>query len=725
MEANFDINILNLVQHVELNKAGWWDYVIQRLILATLWMEGKFDSMPLNKLVEAIHFHFELRLGGKLESVVYQMIKAGELIKLTDGSIKLSETSARELISDIHDAEEIINRAKKVFIETIVYDGIAPADKEKIWINFNDTFLRPFIKDVGANIYELLNGLSVNIDQSILDNFLSDYPIEQRGCINNSVKGFLNSKDQYARSYILRSLNAYFCIEAGSLDKTTLDTLQNSLAQQHDFILFIDTNFLFSILELHENPSNVAAIGLIELITHLDGKINLKLFVLNQTLQEARAVLLATIDSLNGSRVTPNMAAAASRFVSGLSRKFYIEINRSEIPLTPKEYFQPYIDNLALILLKKGVEIFNEETTSLNTRQDVVDDILEQSEFEEQKYGERAKSYKPLEHDIVLWHFVKDKRKVGVDSILDAGYWIVTIDYRFLGFDEYRKMNDVITVPICLHPTTLVQLLQFWIPRSQLLEDTLFSSLWLPFVFRDLDPQAENITIEIVKTLGRFENIGDLSKETIIEVLVNDALRQKIKNEPDINKQIELVREVLIEQNQIAKAEAEAVKLKNIEYERKLQKKDSDLARLRGDLQKTKEDFEQEKASRENLSEEFRSFKASLGEKEKTVLAKSTKQKFINRGLVLPTIVIVLIWILIIFIFPEYIKIAGVISGIVLIAWAWMFDYFGKGNPIITEIPMFRKYHSAIKWILSVLGIIIIGLIQNGLYDLVKGLFNK
>ncbi len=52
MTANIDANILNLVQHVELNKIGWWDSVIQQLILATLWMDGKVDSMSVDDLVE-------------------------------------------------------------------------------------------------------------------------------------------------------------------------------------------------------------------------------------------------------------------------------------------------------------------------------------------------------------------------------------------------------------------------------------------------------------------------------------------------------------------------------------------------------------------------------------------------------------------------------------------------------------------------------------------------
>lgn len=720
MTASIDANILNLVQHVELNKIGWWDAVIQRLILATLWMDGKVDSMSIGDLDKALQSHFELDLGARINSIIDQIAETGSIIRLSDGKIRLSEACLKLINSDVSEAEEIIDRAKKAYIETLTCDGLTAVEKEHIWANFNNLFLRPFIKTIGANIYEFLNVRSSNLDQSLLDAFLEHYPPEQREYLFNSAQLFLTSRDQNVRSYILRSLNTHFCVEACGLDQKTLNSLQNSLGQAQNVTLFIDTNFLFSILELHENPSNAAALGLIELIKNLNGKLNIKMYVTDPTLNEARAVLRGTIDTLNGSRITPNMAEAAGRYVSGLSRKFFYEVNRSGTPLTPKQYFQPYIDNLVLILKAKGVEVFNEDISQLNTRQDVVDDILTQTDYEEKKWGERAKAYKPLEHDIVLWHFIKDKRRVGVDSPLDAEYWIVTIDYRFLGFDDYKKSKEIVIVPICIHPTTLVQLLQFWIPRSQLLEDTLYSSLWLPFVFRDLDPQSENITIEIVKTLGRFENVGDLPKETIIGILVNEALRQRIKNETNVEKQIELVREALIEQNLKARTQIDEEKNKNKEYEQELQKKETDITQLRNDLQTTRNELSQERENRQNLSNELASIKESLERRDKDEIKKRTEQKYIYIGVVFPSVLLLLTWIVIPTRFLSLVLYAGIFTGFFLVIWSWLFDYIGGKNKIISNTRSFKIFHSLIKWVLSLFGVILIGLMTNALYDWLK-----
>ena len=725
MTANIDANILNLVQHVELNKIGWWDSVIQRLILATLWMDGKVDSMSVDDLVKALKSHFDLDLGARINSDIDQISSTGNILKLSDGKIRLSEVCLKTINSDVHEAEEIIDRAKRAFIDTLTCDEITSVEKEKIWVDFNDSFLRPFIKNIGANIYELLNVRSANLDQSLLDTFLDHYRPEQRDYLFNSAQLFLTSTDQNVRSYILRSLNTYFCVESCGLDQTTIRTLQNSISQAKNVTLFIDTNFLFSILELHENPSNAAALGLIELIKNLSKELNIKLLVTNPTLDEARAVLRGTIDSLNGSRITPNMAEVAGRYVSGLSRKFFYEVNRSNTPLTPKQFFQPYIDNLVLILRTKGVEVFNEDIAELNTRQDVVDDLITQTEYEEKKWGDRAKAYKPLEHDIVLWHLIKDRRRIGVDSPLDAEYWIVTIDFRFLGFDDYKKTNNIIIVPICIHPTTLIQLLQFWIPRSQLLEDTLYSSLWLPFVFRDLDPQSENITIEIVKTLGRFENIGDLPKETIIGILVNEALRQRIKNETNVEKQIELVREALIEQNQKAQAQIDEEKNKNKGYEQILQEKDEDINKLRDDLQSTQTELAQEREERKSLSSELASIRQTLDRRDKDEDIKRAQQKFINIGVVIPFALLLLAWIVISTKYTNLILYAGIITGGFLVVWSWLFDYFGEKKKYISDTRSFKIYHSLIKWVLSILGVILIGIMTNALYDWLKIAFTQ
>jgi hypothetical protein len=77
---------------------------------------------------------------------------------------------------------------------------------------------------------------------------------------------------------------------------------------------------------------------------------------------------------------------------------------------------------------------------------------------------------------------------VQVESPTEAKYWVVTVDYRFLGFDEYKRQNTTASIPIVVHPTTLIQLLQLWVPRTQEFEEAIVRSLRFAFLFHEFDP---------------------------------------------------------------------------------------------------------------------------------------------------------------------------------------------------------------------------------------------
>ena len=132
-------------------------------------------------------------------------------------------------------------------------------------------------------------------------------------------------------------------------------------------------------------------------------------------------------------------------------------------------------------------------------RQDVIDDIVDRQKFEKIKYKERAKTYEQLKHDIVLWHLVKERRSAALNLPLEAGNWVVTVDYRLLGFDAYKRRYSPSKIPVCIHPSALLQMLQFWVPRTSQFEEAMLGALRLPLLFHDFDPDVEAITMRILE----------------------------------------------------------------------------------------------------------------------------------------------------------------------------------------------------------------------------------
>jgi ABC-type multidrug transport system fused ATPase/permease subunit len=99
------------------------------------------------------------------------------------------------------------------------------------------------------------------------------------------------------------------------------------------------------------------------------------------------------------------------------------------------------------------------------------------------------------------------------------------------------------------------------------LETALFSAIRLPTVLAPLDYQAEKVSLRILNALSSFENIAEMPEETTIRILLNDALRQKLALEKDVATQIELVKEVLIEENRKAEERVIAEKNRNMEMQ--------------------------------------------------------------------------------------------------------------------------------------------------------------
>ncbi|HXY00711.1 MAG TPA: hypothetical protein VEI54_07300 [Candidatus Limnocylindrales bacterium] len=573
--------LITLVQHIELNKAGWWDRSMQQLILSVLWLSAR-DLTEIeidNYLKETFHLEAER---SRLRSQCEALAKQGVLIPLPSRQYRLSQAAKGKLEQEIKEGEANTQKAKERFL-ALLNKQCPSLDPERTWGDFQTKLLVPLVREIGARTYELISGSNLDLDATAqFPEFLSVYDVKHHQDIRTVIVNFLDPTDNDIRPYILRHLNAYFSIEAGRLPEGIIEALSHSLKKPPAFKIFVDTNFLFSFLELHDNPSNEAAKSLVELTRQIKGRAPCKFYVSPETLDEFKRVVNAQKDFLSGLVLPPNLAHAALEMdLSSVAQRFIAFNQNNRQPVTAESYFAPYLYDLIPTLRSKEVEFFNEAMAGYSTRQDVVDDILEQQRFESTKYGDNAKSYSQLRHDVTLWHFCNDKRPVRVESPIDAEFWIVTVDYHFLGFDLHKRGGTQASIPICLHPASLIQLLQFWLPRTPQFEEAILDSLRLPLMFQEFDPSAESVTVRILSALARFDNADQLNVQTIGSILVNQALRQKISSQHDVQKQIELVHGALIEENQKAIEYAKATEAEKAQLTVQIEERDSQIDTLK------------------------------------------------------------------------------------------------------------------------------------------------
>ena len=557
--------LVSLVHHVALNESGWWKKAVRRMIVAVVWRAGQ--PLSCQEIAEQLNKELHVQLGeAALEAHISALRSNKELTADSDRTkVKVAEASLRKFEQELEASKSDGEKAREQF-SILVKSYCGQLDENVTWDDFNNNFLLPMIKSIGANTYRLVSGESKFDNSAYLEGFLQKYPKTHTDCLRRALAEFLSPKNAFTRSYVLMYLNVYFLVEAAKISGKTLEAIEKSQAKIPRFRLFLDTNVLFSILGLHDNPADSAAVTLLNLADSIKDRVELKLYVVPDTVEETRRAISAAANHLSSIGVSRNVASAASHFnLSGIVAKYFDVSKRTRERINPQDYFGPYIENLVAILKTKGIEVFGGPIQHMHTRQDVVDDVVAQLEREQAKPDAKKKTYEALQHDVTLWHVVNDSRSAALESPLDAVNWVVTLDYRFLGFDQYKQKISNRRVPVCLHPVALAQLLQFWTPMSQDVQDSILTSIQLPLIFHDFSEEDENVTLRIVQAISRFQNAEDLPEDTIRSILVDKVLRARISEDVPENRQIELVREALVEQH-------ETTKKKLLDAEKKLEK---------------------------------------------------------------------------------------------------------------------------------------------------------
>ena len=523
-------NIISLVHYTALTESGWCDEALERYVVATLW--EMHNSINLQQLKKGISDRFPISLKAhELSLILERLEKKGDVIFAKDGCFHLSLSKIQEVKKAVESASFLENKVKANFCGRVA-KACPDVNTENVWVSFIEKFLRPLVTTEGARAYDLLTGGKKNIPSlQYVDNFIDVFP-KQKEVIRELLFEFLTQDDPDINFYLLTYLDSYFLMSASGLPERVLTEIAGIEKDGLEFVVFVDTNFIYSILNLHDNPSNRAANDLQELIGSTSEKIQIRLFVRKETLDETINSIRFHRDRLSNASYPPNLAEAATKTdISGVIKTFFQRVSESGERITAYDYFLPYETNLVAILASKGIAVF-EEGGNVNDYKDFIEideDIELQVEYERERHQDSPKSEQKISHDVRFWHFLQNQRNKKNISPFEARFWIVTLDYRFLGFDKFKSAQRG-WLPACMHPTQLIQLLRFFIPRSTQLENTLLGVVRFPTLSREFDQKLERICLRIIDILSRHEGIEDIPVPTLTQILADDAIRTRFAN---------------------------------------------------------------------------------------------------------------------------------------------------------------------------------------------------
>lgn len=557
--------LLQLIEHTELNKSGWWDSALNNVLLATIWMDGKPVSKEQVRDLVVSAFNLDIPVDRVADSIEH-LIGSNQLIETENGQVAPTSSVADQMEQRLRDAQSNEDKVRKSFFEK-VGDCCTPYSPEESWNLFIERYFLPLIDMLGARTLQFLgeNGTGDDHVGILTDRFVGLFDGSHQTSLRSAIGSFLDPEDLHVRRYVSEHLDASFLVKASGLTSDAILSISKFGQRRPSFRLFLDTNFLFSLLDLHENPSNESTQMLGQTIRQVGNHLSIRLNVIFPTMDEIKRTLRASQANLAGMRMSATLADAALGVrISGIAMRFARANAESERPISAKDYFQPYLRDLTPILRSKGVEVFNAKTADYNQRQDVVNDVLEMVDSEGLPESEQQRRYNAALHDSILWHFVHDRRPQVFESPMDALFWVVTNDYRLINFDRKRRRAESSAAGVCIHPAELVQMLRLWEPRSTDMEQALMSGLRLPFMFYEYDAGGEAASIRVLKALSRFEHIGYLESDAIRDIVLSDAVRSKTLAATSEEEENEVIRDALLaERQEIADQRDAAVRAAN------------------------------------------------------------------------------------------------------------------------------------------------------------------
>lgn len=542
-------DIVALVQHVELNESGWVENATAKGVKFLFWLlDEPADSHDIYALRNEIALN-ALTLD-QVSAAIEKLIEDCSLIAVGT-KFKLSEAE-RAKVSDIVSTAETIekNVVDKVIKSAKSATGNLDIDGAQLWSLFRSEFIIPFIREFGARAYELITGQATNVGQkTFISEFLAGFDQSRKTVLEAMILSLLDKNDSACRAYILGLLNTHFYQTSVTLPPGVVGKVFPSEGKGNRLRLILDTNFIFSLFDLHSNPSNEAVSLLAKTIAKLPANIDVRMYVLPTTITEFRKSLIHYEDIAKNFRLTRSLVEGALKYgVSGVLETYFSRVQKSGYKITADDYFRPFHENIVALLKQHNVSILNGEDEKYDQDQATIDDTLDQTAFYKQKFindPKRQKNYEQIWHDVLLWHFTADRRPEIADTVFDAEWVGVSIDYGLLAFDRFKRSGK--GVPVLVHPASLVQALQLLIPSDENLERAILALMQMPFLFEAFNPLDEKVTQKILGTLSRFDTIDDLSPDTIIQILGNRALRGKIDGSSSREEEIELIRDAIVD----------------------------------------------------------------------------------------------------------------------------------------------------------------------------------
>lgn len=587
--------------------------VVNSLIVSVIEIDPNHPVGKQTEIDEALRTYFGVELDAKdLNTAIARLTQLGSLIRQpgTD-SFALSPAARAEQLQRVTAASEIEERVKQQWLDSIRSDSpdLTEEFAAELWACLKAYLTRLFCRH-GAQTALVLSGqrlADAELDKSVAE-LLTNAVAEECKTVNpdfarKAVKAFMREQTSERASYIAQLLDNTFSFYSLFTDEATQEYLKKALPR---ITVFLDTNFLFGVLNLHNNPQNEVSVELVSLVR--EQKLPFDLYYHEDSLVEMRETISRTQKRLMRNKWPPGLSRAALQTraleLSGLEIKFH-EAN-AQHQVEPDAFFLKY-RHVEKLLNGQGFKIYRrpdkKDVEKLDDR--TLELVSQYKQFLEDTLPPHwQKPFNAIKHDIIVWCAAKSLRKTGASG-LDVGALLLSADQRLFAYD-WGVLSNGSNLGVVVLPSQLLQLLRPFVPRTADFDKKFAEVFALP-EFRLGRSDFSQVTRRVLSFLA---SVKDITEETALAILADEILIGRLKNveaDEDIkaaiesevlrkNAELEKKHRDVASQLETVRAEVASRQSALDEAQSKLSLKDQALADRSDDVQREKSEREHKEA---------------------------------------------------------------------------------------------------------------------------------
>ncbi len=520
---NFSLAFKQMASFVAIAKTRATSQVLDELILQCFVILPSDPLSTPDQVGEAMLTLFGIQANLKDVSLALaRLTKAGAINDIGNDHLELAAPVKDKLNSRIDAAKSLEKDVRETWLRQ-VHASAPGLDGDKLWATLL-AYLQQAFRRHGIQAVELLNpeveianeskaGLSAILDGIIAKNFTENECIAARHATSSFFQTV--ALDRKRAEYVASLADAAFNYFSLAVAPEVSEKLRGKLT---NLTLFLDTNFLFGILNLHVNSQVDVSSELVEAIQRF--KLPFRLRYHEATVREMSNTLYYFGKELNKQKWPQKISRAVvtSGALSGVEHRYHSK--NAEQPVSVDDFLAP-LQHWQILLKDKGIDVYNTDSSPahLLARADLE---AEYNDYLASVY--REKPPEAVQHDMTVLETVQSLR-TNTKTTLDAGSLLVTCDYHLFRFDfEHSRKDDRHHSTVL--PSLLWQILRPFVSDNDEFDKAFAETFALP-EFSLGRGGAQRAAARMASILASY---SDIAEETASKMLANDLLIAELQS---------------------------------------------------------------------------------------------------------------------------------------------------------------------------------------------------